>query len=87
MAQVYRAEGMGRIAVFELCYRKLPEHRNYIAVAGMAEAVEFLSGFRFTAEECAWLRERSRYSEAFVTSLENLRFTGDVYAPRFARLY
>jgi len=80
MAQAYRAEGMADQAVFELAYRKLPGHRNYIVAAGLDDALRFLAGFRFTADELDWLRGQRGFSDPFVSSLEDLRFTGDVYA-------
>lgn len=80
MAQAYRAEGMADRAVFEVVYRKLPAHRNYIVAAGVEDVLQFLARFRFTADERDWLRGQRGFSDAFVSSLENLRFTGDVYA-------
>jgi nicotinate phosphoribosyltransferase len=80
MAQAYRVEGMADQAVFELAYRKLPDHRNYIVAAGLEDALRFLARFRFTADELDWLRGQRGFSDAFVSSLEDLRFTGDVYA-------
>ena len=80
MAQAYRAEGMTDKAVFELAFRRLPGHRNYIVAAGLADALRFLAQFSFTAGELDWLRTRHGFSEAFVSSLADLRFTGDVYA-------
>lgn len=80
MGQAYRAEGMAGKAVFELAYRKLPDHRNYIVAAGLADVLQFLARFRFTMDELDWLRGQGGFSDAFVSSLENFRFTGDVYA-------
>jgi nicotinate phosphoribosyltransferase len=80
MAQAYRAEGMAETAVFELAYRKLPLHRNYIVAAGLDGVLRFLAGFRFTAAELDWLRSQGGFSKSFVSSLASLRFTGDVYA-------
>jgi nicotinate phosphoribosyltransferase len=80
MAQAYSAEGMSQTAVFEVAYRKLPDHRNYILASGLSDALHFLSQFHFTEEELGWLKGQRGFSESFVASLENLRFTGDVYA-------
>ncbi|MGA2716051.1 MAG: nicotinate phosphoribosyltransferase [Bryobacteraceae bacterium] len=80
MAQAYRAEGMAGKAVFELIYRKLPDHRNFIVAAGLEDVLRFLVRFRFTTDELDWLRGQRGFSDAFVRSLEDLRFTGDVYA-------
>ena len=79
-AQAYRAEGMDQTAVFELAYRKLPDHRNFVLAGGLSDALCYLSEFQFTAEELIWLKGQPGFSESFVASLESLRFTGEVYA-------
>lgn len=80
MAQAYAAEQMDQVAVFELMFRKMPARRNFIVAAGIGDVLEFLSTFRFTAEELDYLRGRGEFSKAFLETLEGLRFTGDVYA-------
>lgn len=79
MAQAYAAERMDRTAVFELMFRKLPANRNYIVAAGIADVLEFLEEFHFEADDLEFLRRRG-YSEGFVEQLQDLHFTGDVYA-------
>jgi nicotinate phosphoribosyltransferase len=80
MAQAYAAENMNQLAVFELTFRKMPPNRNYIVAAGIGDVLDFLSSFRFAAEELDYLRRRGEFSAAFIERLENLRFTGAVYA-------
>ncbi len=80
MAQAYAAEHMDQLAVFELAFRKMPAHRNYIVAAGIGDVLEFLANFRFSAEDLDYLRKRPEFSDAFLQRLEGLRFTGDVYA-------
>ena len=80
MAQAYAAEHMDQLAVFELTFRQMPANRNYIVAAGIGDVLEFLGHFRFSSEELDYLRTRSEFSEAFLRQLEDLRFTGDVYA-------
>ncbi len=82
MVQAYCAEGMSGTAVFEIAFRKLPEHRNYILAAGIADAVQLLANFRFTPDELKWLSKQQEFSPDFVRSLETMRFTGDLYAVR-----
>ncbi len=70
-------------ATFELFVRHLPPHRNFILAAGLEQAVEYLLGLRFTAEEIAYLRtlpQFARTSGAFFEMLAGLRFTGDLFA-------
>jgi nicotinate phosphoribosyltransferase len=80
MAQAYWAEGMHQPAVFELAFRSLPPNRNYIVAAGLADVVEYLEGFRFTPDEIAHLRRLGGFQEDFLAWLEQLRFTGEVWA-------
>ncbi len=80
MAQAYAAEHMERLAVFELTFRQMPKTRNYIVAAGIGDVLDFLVNFRFSSEEVDYLRKRPEFSEAFLRRLEDLRFTGDVYA-------
>lgn len=80
MLQAYFAERMNGTAVFELFVRKLPSQRNFLVAAGLAEVVEYLASLRFTPEDLAWLDSTGRFTAAFVDSLRELRFTGDVDA-------
>ena len=39
MLQAYEAEGIKAAAVFELFFRELPPHRNYVMVAGLDDVL------------------------------------------------
>ena len=80
MAQAYAAEHMDGTAVFELAFRKMPANRNYIVAAGIGDILDFLANFQFGEKEVDYLRQRNEFSEEFLKELEDLRFTGDVYA-------
>ena len=80
MAQAYHAEHMHQTAVFELAFRELPASRNYILVNGLADVQEFLASFRIDPGDLDYLRGRGEFSAEFLSHLERLRFTGDVYA-------
>jgi len=84
MAAGYAAAGkQDEVATFELFVRRLPANRDYLIAAGLAQAVEYLRGLRFRAEEIAWLRGLPQFQNApagFWDLLGGLRFTGDVLA-------
>ncbi len=80
MLQAYFEQRMAGVAVFEFFVRKLPAQRHFLVAAGLAQVVEYLADLRFTAEELTWLAASGRFSGPFVTSLADLRFTGDVDA-------
>jgi nicotinate phosphoribosyltransferase len=80
MLQAYFEAGMTETAVFELFVRKLPPGRNFMVAAGLEQAVEFLEGLQFGAEELDWIRSSGIFKPAFAERLAELRFTGDVHA-------
>jgi len=84
MAAGYFEAGKSReIATFELSIRKLPQSRNFVIVAGLAQAVEYLLGLRFTGKEIDYLRrlpQFTRVSAAFFEGLCEFRFSGDLWA-------
>ena len=80
MMQAYFEAGMTAPAVFELYVRKLPPGRNFLVAAGLEQAVEFLEGLRFGADELEWIRSSGLFKPEFAARLAALRFTGDVHA-------
>jgi nicotinate phosphoribosyltransferase len=54
--------------------------RNYMVAAGLEDVLRELEGFRFSKEELDYLRRTGLFSEAFITYLKDLRFTGTIYA-------
>ena len=70
-------------ATFELSVRRLPAHRDFIIVAGLRQALEYLADLRFTAEEIEYLRNLPQFQNAapdFFEYLAEFRFTGNVFA-------
>jgi nicotinate phosphoribosyltransferase len=70
-------------ATFELAFRRLPERRNFILVAGIPQLVDYLLNLRFTPDEIAYLRELPQFrhvSSGFWQYLAQFRFTGDLFA-------
>jgi nicotinate phosphoribosyltransferase len=70
-------------ATFELTFRRLPAHRNYVVAAGLSQVVDYLLNLSFTAEEIEYLRglpQFSAVSPAFFEYLRGFRFTGDLFA-------
>jgi nicotinate phosphoribosyltransferase len=80
MLQSYLQAGMDRLAVFELTYRNLPENRNFIMAAGLDRVLGFLEALKFTGADLDYLRTQPPFRESFLAELNELRFTGDVYA-------
>ncbi len=84
MAAGYWSAGKsGEIATFELFVRRLPQNRNYMIAAGLAQAAEYLLNLRFEEDEIRYLRglpQFQRVEEGFFEALRRFRFTGDVFA-------
>jgi nicotinate phosphoribosyltransferase len=79
MMQAYFERQMNDVAVFEFFARKLKGDRNFLIAAGLEQALGYLETIHFTAEELEWLKQKG-FSAAFVASLAELRFSGDVFA-------
>jgi len=80
MLQAYFDQGMNGRAVFELFSRRLPAGRNFLLAAGLEQVLQWLEALRFGDEEIGWLAGTGRFTPAFLRSLRDLRFTGDVWA-------
>ncbi len=80
MARAYAAESMDRLAVFELFFRTMPQHRNFILTAGLAAVADFLEDWQFTPDDLEYLDGLGGFPTEFLEELGSLRFTGDVYA-------
>lgn len=78
MLQVYFLRGMNGTAVFEFFVRQLPPQRNFLMSAGLEQVVDYLQKLRFDEADLAWLRASGRFDAAFVDSLREWRFSGDV---------
>lgn len=80
MMQSYFDCGMNDTASFEFFVRKFPARRSFLMAAGLAQVLAYLHELSFCAEEIEALARVGRFSDAFLASLQDLRFTGDVDA-------
>jgi nicotinate phosphoribosyltransferase len=80
MLQAYLDHGQTKTAVFEFFVRKSPSRRGFLIAAGLEQALDFLQGFRFSAEDIDWLERTGRFGKGLLEHLSRLRFTGDVHA-------
>lgn len=86
MAQAYWQDGIHeRKAVFEVYFRKIPFQNGYAVFAGLERVIRYLSEFRFTASDLAYLKEEG-YGEDYLAYLETVRFTGTVRSMREGEL-
>lgn len=87
MAYGYWKEGIAdRMASFYLSFRKKPFQGAYAVVAGLETFIGFLESFRFDQSDILYLRSVQSsqgaplFEEAFLTYLQNLRFSCDIDA-------
>ncbi len=80
MVDSYVRESMHGAAVFELYFRELPEHRNFMMAAGMAPLLAMLECLAFTKRDLDFLQTQRIFSDSLLEYLAGFRFTGDVHA-------
>src|SRR5215510_10880352 len=77
MAAAYHANGRNERASFELFTRKLPQGRSYLIMAGLEQALDYLRGLRFSADDVEYLRGLPAFghvSGEFFEYLRDFRF-------------
>lgn len=80
MAAAYHEAGLNHQATFELSVRELPPNRRFLLAAGVDEALAGLEAFRFTDRDLSYLDGLGQMPSAFIETLADLRFTGEVWA-------
>ena len=80
MLQAYWREGMDGEAVFSLFARRLPPGRNYLLACGQGEALRAIGELAFERDGLDYLATLGLFRDDFLTWLEDLRFSGDVWA-------
>jgi nicotinate phosphoribosyltransferase len=84
MANGYSAlNKQDEIATFDLFVRKLPQNRSYLMVAGLEQALHYLTNVKFTEEDINFLKNKPTFKNAkekFWDYLADFKFTGDVWA-------
>jgi nicotinate phosphoribosyltransferase len=80
MAAVYLRRGMRAPATFSLFVRHLPPDRGFLVAAGLADCLEFLARFGFSADDLDWLEANLGLDPATLEAFAELGFSGDVWA-------
>ena len=87
MAYAYWKTGItGTEACFHLYFRANPFDGGYSVAAGLAQAIEYIAGLRFTADDAEYLATLTGndgtplFSVDFLEWLTGFRFTGDILA-------
>ena len=81
MGNAYFENGMGdRRVFFDLFFRNVPDGGGFAIAAGLEQVVQYIKNLHFSESDIAFLRKKKIFSEAFLSSLRDFRFTGDLYA-------
>jgi nicotinate phosphoribosyltransferase len=80
MAAGYHQRDMVYPATFDLFVRSLPENRNFLVAAGLDDVLAYLENLRFTQESIDYLGSLDMFDPAWLNSLADFRFTGEVRA-------
>ncbi|MCL2699520.1 MAG: nicotinate phosphoribosyltransferase [Defluviitaleaceae bacterium] len=81
MMQGYHSSGIAdRLAVFDLFYRRNPSENGYAIAAGLAQAIEYITGLEFTDRDINFLKRQGVFSDGFLEYLRGFKFTGDIHA-------
>ncbi len=80
MMQTYQQKSMNDTAVFEMFVRRLPVGRPFLLATGIEQCLDYILESRFNNEQLQWLADTGKFEPAFIESLADFRFTGDVMA-------
>lgn len=81
MTNGYYACGMqNRITYFDIFFRSVPDGGGFAIAAGLEQAIRYIQQLHFDEDDIAYLRGRKMFSEGFLESLRNYKFTGNIWA-------
>lgn len=81
MANAYHNIGMGDdILYFDVYFRKVPDGGGFAIAGGLASMIEYISTLRFDESDIAFLESKGIFSQSYIDTLRDFRFTGDVWA-------
>lgn len=80
MAASYFENGMVQPATFSLFVRNYPHGRSYFVATGLEQVLDYVSNFRFSESDLAYLDRTNLFASDFLEYLKTMRFTGNIYA-------
>jgi nicotinate phosphoribosyltransferase len=80
MMQGYFTTGNDPVVSFDMFYRTQPFTNGYAIFAGLEDALEGILSMSFSADDLAFLRSTGRFTEGFLSYLQDYSFSGSVYA-------
>lgn len=80
MAAGYFANDLNAEATFSVSVRPGRAPRGYYIAAGLADVLDTLAAFAFASTDLEFLRSTGQFSEAYLSFLSDLRFSGEAVA-------
>ena len=81
MAAAYLRVGIHeQTATFDLFVRRLPEPRQFLVAAGLADALDLLEQLSIDDDELAYLASLDRFDDDALAAFADLGFSGEVWA-------
>lgn len=81
MTHGFFQEGMkDKIAYFDVFFRENPDNGGFAIMAGVEQAIEYLSNLHFSKEDIEFLNSKGIFSEEYLDFLANFKFECDVWA-------
>lgn len=81
MAQTYFESGkQDEEVVFDVFFRKNPFEGGYTISGGLDNIIDYINNFQFGERELQYLRSLGIFKEDFLNYLQNLKFTGNIWA-------
>jgi len=87
MAACYFEQDMFERATFSLFIRNYPPSRRYFVSAGLADVLHYLKDLKFASSDLDYLDKTGLFKPDFLSYIEKLRFSGDVYALPEGRIF
>lgn len=67
-------------ACFDLFFRRVPDNGGFAIMAGLEQAIEYISNLKFDDEDIKFLRSKGIFCEGFLDYLKNFKFECDIWA-------
>lgn len=69
-----------KTAYFDMFFRKIPDDGGYAIMAGLEQAIDYLSNLKFTDGDIEYLAKKNIFCDGFLLYLRNFDFKCDVWA-------
>ena len=69
-----------KVVTFDVFYRSNPFGNGFAVFCGLNEIIDYIVNLRFTDDDIEYIKKYSTFSDEFLNSLKELKFTGSVYA-------